>query len=89
MALTLHNQITVGVSVVQGPDSTIPVEVFLKAHPDNAGVVYVGTSSEVATDNGFPLAAKDIVILKVSNLDDLYFIASAASQVLAYICYEL
>jgi hypothetical protein len=88
MATVLHNQITVGTAAVQGPSSSVIGEVFLKAHPDNTGIVYVGVTGITAA-NGFPLSAGDPLVLNVSNLDDLYFIASAAAQKLAYIYYEL
>lgn len=87
MTLILNNQITVGTSIVQGTDSGVSGEFWIKAHPNNAGVVYVGGSG-VTTSTGFPLSASEVVIIKLNNLNSIYFIASEASQKVAFICYE-
>lgn len=87
MTLVLNNQITVGATVVQGDDTGTSGEFWIKAHPDNAGVVYIG-DSEVTTSTGFPLSASEPIPLKLSNLNTIYFIASEANQKVAYLLYE-
>lgn len=86
--MTLHNQITVGTAKVAGDDVNINGLVYLKAHPDNTGVIYVGKSN-VTTGNGFPLSKSESVPLGISNLSSIYFVASAAGQKLAWIAQEV
>ncbi len=87
MALVLNNQITVGTTIVQGTDTSVSGEFWIKAHPDNTGVVYIGDSA-VTTLTGFPLSKNEVVVLKITNLNQIYFIASASNQKIAFICYE-
>lgn len=88
-------EIAVGVAQVRGPD--IPCrKVMFTAHPDNAGVVYVGattgvTISDGSTDEttGFPrTAGQDTGWLFANNLNEFYFIASQAGQAVGYV-YDL
>ena len=79
--------ITVGTSVVQGDDIAAAPDraIVLVADSGNTGTVYVGHSSFVTTSTGFPLAAGTILQLNVDNLNDIYFVADAAGQVVRYI----
>lgn len=79
--------ITVGTTVVQGPNVAIaPGEmVSLTASPDNTASIWVGDSG-VSTTNGFELVPGSGIAVKVDNLNKLYFISSAASQKIFYAC---
>ncbi|MEM4531048.1 MAG: hypothetical protein QXY39_04200 [Thermofilaceae archaeon] len=81
-----HGQVTVGTSVVQLPNVSIPAgfTVVIRADLANTGVIYIG-ESDVSASNGFPLAAGDAVLLRIDNLNRVYAVASADNQKLAYI----
>jgi hypothetical protein len=46
--------------------------------------VYVGTSSAVTAADGYPLSDGETLTLEVKNGSDLWFIASAADQAVAF-----
>ena len=63
--------------------------ILVKAHKDNAGIVYVGpkgvtADTEPATD-GYPLYAGDAVFIEIDNLIKVYVIASEANQQASFI----
>ena len=77
---------TVGTSAVQ----VIPVDlknlkgVQLKAHADNAGVVYIGKEGSVAVAASFPLAAGEGLFIPVKDITKIWSIASEASQAIRW-----
>ena len=89
-------QVTVGTSVVQLTHSARyraadAIRLSLKAHPDNAGIIYVGNKYEgqetpslrtVTAITGYPLAASQEVIWEINDPRKYVAIASQASQVL-------
>ena len=68
---------------VQGPDVYNEAGFHLRAMPANTGIVFVGNNA-VTTANGFPMSAGNSFIVSVDNLNQLFFDASAASQVIAW-----
>lgn len=76
----ISGQITVttaGTAVV-GSDVDLTNGVYIKALAGNTGKVYVGNdgAGDVTASNGFELAAGDVVILQVGNLNQLVFDAA-------------
>lgn len=56
----------------------------LKAHTDNTGIIYVGTTG-VTTGTGFPLWPGDLLDVEVSNLNVIHAIVSTGTQTLCYL----
>jgi hypothetical protein len=88
-------EIGVGVTEVQGPSRKCR-KVMFTAHPSNTGIIYVGhatgvTTADNATDTttGFPRSAgQDTGWVFAGNLNEFFFIASAAGQSVCYM-YDL
>jgi hypothetical protein len=75
-------QVTVGVAVVRCPAYHYPTKgVSVKALSTNAGIMYVGHNGNVTAANGYELLANQAIELEVECTSDIYFIASAADQV--------
>ena len=79
--------ITVGTMAVQGPAVNVPANhaVALIADSANTGTVFIGIDSTVTTGTGFPLSPGTVVLLKISDLNAIWFIADADGQVVRYI----
>lgn len=77
--------LTVGVTALRLITAATPVRSLttVKADPANTGVVYLITSGAGTIATGYPLAAGDVVIVDIDDLNKLWFIASVASQKLA------
>jgi phage-related tail protein len=61
-------------------------EFFLKAHPSNTGVAWVGESgADVADTTGFPLEPGESVIVKVSNLNEIYFDVDVNGEIICWL----
>lgn len=59
--------------------------VALKAASDNAGTIYIGGDDSVTSSNGYYLAAGEELTLQVSDVSQIYAIASDAAQGLHYL----
>lgn len=83
--LTAPSRQTSGVAAAQG--SNLPCQgVVIKAIcPGNT--IYIGTSSGVTAADGFPMSDGDVLELRVTNVNQIWHIASAAAQSLAYMPY--
>ncbi len=69
-ALNLQSQTVTGIRV--------------KAHPNNATLVYIGNTSENLTShNGFPLSASEVAFFEVDNASKMYFVATEAGNTLS------
>ena len=69
----------------QGPD-VIGGEFFIKAHPDNTGVAWVGESgADVSDATGFPLEPGESILVRVGNLKDLYFDVDVNGEAVCWI----
>jgi hypothetical protein len=74
MAKSGQITVTAAGTAEQGPD-VVGGEFFLKAHPDNTGVAWIGESEgDVTDDSGFPLEPGEAILVKLGNLSDLYLI---------------
>lgn len=85
----LHGQVTVGVTAVT-LQSQLPSgiaakcnKIYIKAHPSNSGIVYVGVAG-VTTGNGWPLSNGQEEPFEVNNPSLLSFIGSASGQLVAW-----
>lgn len=87
LRITAPSRLAVGAASVQG--TNIPCHGVLVKAICPAQVVYVGTSTAVATTDGFPLADGDVIDLQVKNVNELWFIASAAAQAVSLMPYSL
>lgn len=66
--------------------STDCSEVTILANSGNGGIVYIGDSNMNIATRGYPLAASgQTPMLKISNLNSLYAIASTSTDGIAYI----
>ena len=87
MARSGQITVTTAGTAVQGPDENCH-HVAIKALSGNTGVVYVGNddAGDVTSANGFEMAATDDqVIMRVSNLQDLWFDAATDGDILCWI----
>ncbi|MEM2125516.1 MAG: hypothetical protein QXQ53_03870 [Candidatus Methanosuratincola sp.] len=77
--------IIVGTTVTQGPNVTVAPgrEVVLSCPSTNSASVFVG-DSEVTPTNGLEIEPGGGVLVCVSNLNQLYFISTAANQTVRY-----
>lgn len=71
----------------RGPNVLVGRGVYLRAHPDNTQEAYVGyADSEVSDTTGYPLpAAGDSILLRVPNLNVLWFDANTDGQKICWI----
>lgn len=79
MSRRLTGQITVAAAGTEVRGSNVPGTAFaIKAHPDNAGDVYVGNngSNGVAAADGYVLEPAEEIEFAVDNLDALWFDAA-------------
>ena len=87
---SLSGQITVTTAgtAVQGTD--VPGgEFMLKPDPDNTEAIWVGNvAGDVTNANGFPLDAGESIIVKVSNLDALWFDADVNGEKVCWLRFE-
>ena len=75
-------------TAVQGTSVSLLNGVYIKALSTNTGLIYVGydgTASNVTSTTGFELAAGDIILLQVANLNNLWFNSSANNQKVCWI----
>lgn len=83
----VHGQKVIGATAGQLSTMDHPTMkgVQLRAHPDNTGLVYIGShpgvtaDSAVATD-GFPLEAGDQLFIPIDNVNKIFVVGSAADQ---------
>lgn len=81
----LHVTVTDPVFTWQGSD--IPAtEVLIMGHPDNTDLVWVTCDETATANNGWPLAAGDIISLTIDNLNNLhlYIVKTAETAIIAY-----
>lgn len=89
-----HGEIAGSETAAQLPDVPVGTYALIKAQADNAGNVYIGSSSGVTvaggttdTTSGYPLAAGNELELYVTNLNLLYRICDNAGDDISYIVY--
>ncbi len=79
----LSGQVTVTTAgtAVKGPD-TEPGEFIIRADPANTGYIYMGNNgnNDVDSTNGLKLAAGDVIIARVSNLNIYWFDSSVNGE---------
>lgn len=80
-----HATTAAGTGLWQGSDKKI-TEVMVMAHPDNNGLLWVKNDEAATADNGWPLAAKEVVGLTLDNLNNLN-ILSVTPEETAIIAY--
>jgi len=85
-----NKQETIGTSAVQlNSGTSLPSgRVLLKAHPDNTGRIFIGGASTVTTSGatgGIPLSAGESHFFDGDNINRLWAIASASSQILCWL----
>jgi hypothetical protein len=80
--LTAPYRVTVGAAAVQLTASGNVHGIVVKALSPGQ-TVYIGASSAVTTATGYPMVDGETLTLEVRNADQLYAIASAASQAVA------
>jgi hypothetical protein len=61
--------------------------VIVKALPTNTGVMYIGNngSNAVSSTTGYPLSAKEYVVIETKNLNQWYVDASVNGEGVAWI----
>lgn len=81
-----HGTATVGTSAAALTGSVLECSsVALKASPDNADTIWIGFDSNVAVDDGYPLAAGEALVVPVEQLAYIYAISGTAAQSLHYL----
>ena len=75
----------VGTTATQGPNVSVPPDhaIVVMADPKNTGTIHVLSNNQQT--EGFPLRGGDAVILKVNNLNGLWFIANQEHQLIRFI----
>ena len=86
MTPTAVGRITVGTSAVQGTD--LPCHTVMVKAISPGQTIDVGFSSAVTSGNGYELANREFLTINCRNLDELFFIASAASQSICYAIFK-
>lgn len=81
--ITAPNRLAVGVTAVQGSNRPCHGVVVKALCPGET--IYLGTSSAVTTADGYPMGDGETLTLNVKNANELYFIASAAAQAVAFV----
>ena len=80
VATAICGQITVTTAgtEVQGSNVALTNGVWIKALAGNTGVVYVGNDGNgaVSSSTGFQLDKGDVILIQVSNLNELWFDAA-------------
>jgi hypothetical protein len=79
-------RLAVGAAAVQGPSA--PCHGVLVRGVCPGQTIYIGISSGVTVANGYPMADGEEKQFEVSNLNQLWFIASAAAQAIAYFPFQ-
>jgi len=81
----VHVTVTDPVFTWQGSDIKA-TEVLIMGHPDNTGLVWVKNDEVATADNGWPLAAGDIMSLTIDNLINLhlYIVETLETAIIAY-----
>lgn len=79
--------VTTAGTAVQGSSVELNNGVFIKALSGNSGVTYVGNdgANDVASTNGFELAAGDVIVVQVRNLNELWFDAATNGDKLCWL----
>lgn len=78
-------RLSVGTAAVQG--SNTPCHGVIVKAMSPSQTIYVGASSAVTAADGYPLADSGTLTLEVTNTNQLWFIASAASQAVSLFPY--
>lgn len=63
----------------QGSDEKV-TEIMVMGHPDNSGLVWVKNDEAATTNNGWPLAAKEILGVTVENLNNLHLLIASTGE---------
>lgn len=79
-------RLAVGAAAVQGPSVAVHGVLVRGLCPGQT--IYIGVSNAVTTLNGYPLADGEEKQFEITNLNQLWFIASAAAQAIAYLPYQ-
>ncbi len=58
--------------------------IIINAHPDNAGLLWIGVGAAAEEDKGTPLAGGDRVGVSVSNASMIHVLAKTAGDKLCY-----
>lgn len=82
---TAPSRLTVGAAAVQG--TSVPCHGVVVKAICPGQTIYVGNSTAVTTATGYPLADGESITFEVSNINQLWFIASAALQSVALLPY--
>lgn len=82
----IPNEFAVGAAAVQGPNVACHGVVIRGRCPGQE--IFIGNSNAVTTGTGFPLADAENLSFEVKNLNQLWFIASAAAQAVRYLPYS-
>ena len=77
----------IGDTAQQGHNVPVPAghAIALLAEVENTGTVYIGRDNTVTVGNGYPLRPGSVILLKISNLNTVWFIADAIGQTIRYI----
>jgi len=71
----------------QGTNISLYFSAILQGHPDNSSVIYIGSSSDVSTTDGYPLGAAQQFIVnahEITNLNELWFLPVSSSDIVAW-----
>jgi hypothetical protein len=78
-------RITVGTAASPGPN--VSAHGFFLKTTGTGQTVFIGVSSAVSINDGYPVSSDQSIQVEVGNLNQLWFIGSAASIGLAYLPY--
>jgi hypothetical protein len=87
LRITAPSRATVDSAAAQGPN--IPCHGVLIKAICPGQTIYVGVDANVTTATGFPLNDGDVLDLRVTNVNQLGFVASADTQSVALLPYAL
>jgi len=81
----IHATTAVGTGLYQGGDIKT-TEVMIMGHPDNTGLLWIKSDEAATANNGWPLAAKEVVNITIDNLNNLNILSVTPEEkaIIAY-----
>jgi len=74
-------------AATQGPTVSLYAGSILQGHPSNSGIIYVGSTSDAATTDSYPLGIGQQWIVnanEITNLNELWFLPVSSSDIVAW-----
>lgn len=86
--LTIGSGTSVQLMLLNGIPRRSPLVkgVYIKGHPSNSGIVYVGNTSSVTTTTGVPVGKSELILWPTCYADQVWAIADGSGQKVGVWC---